>query len=940
MTITLTTDLEAFADSQGKVQRSHEERLLGSARYALRHWGEKGWYDALLAHAEGALRSRYRTESGQRTSPLLKEVVDASHARWSKMMDATKKPTPETIESQAKAIAASLSTSAVNEAVEAAAHDSDTPDEVLEKVWVSMEDEKVRPTHAAAHGQAVPLSDKFHVGESELTRPGDTTAAIGEWINCRCLMAVRERAEAVVASAATAEVKKTGVGVFAIPADDDPIREMSTEDIPHLTTLWFGNLGDDFAGDLDLIKEALAVVVQGVAPFDLATGERSTLGDEDADVLMMEAGTLGDLREDALTYDDIAAAHNAVEQFPEWTPHLTLGYPDTPSPAADEDLPATIRIDRLALWAGEDRTEFPLNGESDMADDDNIPDEELPPPPASDEERIGASGEPIPFWGVMAPEGVLSGDQRRFKADSLRARPLPLPYAFQRSNEPGHDGSVKVANIERLWRRDGKVYGLGHFLTTVPEVDEVVGIMAESGGKIGTSIDADDGKMEMVLKDGRNLEEVLAENADKAESDEDIEGVDFDDLITEFSSARICGATACHIPAFHEAFIMLGDVPEEFAPKDGEDLAVESIEEQEVAAAALAAAGGVKTEDGPGWITHPIDTDRLRDYWVHGKGSKEINWGVPGDFNRCRVAVAAYVKPQHLNGYCANRHYDALGFWPGRPLAGDTIVASGAPDEPQMAPAINLVAAAPMPLAAPAEWFSNPNLTGPSPIVVTEDGRVYGHAAEWGVCHIGLPGVCTTAPESESGYAYYRTGSYLTAEGTSIPVGTITLGTGHADLEASASIAMAHYDNTGTAAAYVASGEDEFGIWVAGAVSPKMTPEDIVELRGAKLSGDWRWIGNAQEMVACLAVNVGGFPVPHTGLAASGGHVTALVAAGIVDNPVAKGPHDIKQIVSMAIDEYENRKARDREMQAHKAAMEELAGEVARTEMAALAGKE
>jgi hypothetical protein len=257
-----------------------------------------------------------------------------------------------------------------------------------------------------------------------------------------------------------------------------------------------------------------------------------------------------------------------------------------------------------------------------------------------------------------------------------------------------------------------------------------------------------------------------------------------------------------------------------------------------------------------------------------------------------------------------------------------------------MAPAINLVAAAPMPLAAPAEWFSNPNLTGPSPIVVTEDGRVYGHAAEWGVCHIGLPGVCTTAPESESGYAYYRTGSYLTAEGTSIPVGTITLGTGHADLEASASIAMAHYDNTGTAAAYVASGEDEFGIWVAGAVSPKMTPEDIVELRGAKLSGDWRWIGNAQEMVACLAVNVGGFPVPHTGLAASGGHVTALVAAGIVDNPVAKGPHDIKQIVSMAIDEYENRKARDREMQAHKAAMEELAGEVARTEMAALAGKE
>jgi hypothetical protein len=165
------------------------------------------------------------------------------------------------------------------------------------------------------------------------------------------------------------------------------------------------------------------------------------------------------------------------------------------------------------------------------------------------------------------------------------------------------------------------------------------------------------------------------------------------------------------------------------------------------------------------------------------------------------------------------------------------------------------------------------------------------------------------------------------------------MGTGHADLSLSVNETLAHYDNTGTAAAYVAAGRDEFGIWVAGAVSPKLSAEDIVELRGAKLSGDWRWIAGGHEMVACLAVNTGGFPVPHTALAASGGHMTALVAAGIVDRP-APEQRDIKEIVALAIDEYVSRQDREREMRRHAEAMAELARASARSEMAALAGKE
>ena len=56
------------------------------------------------------------------------------------------------------------------------------------------------------------------------------------------------------------------------------------------------------------------------------------------------------------------------------------------------------------------------------------------------------------------------------------------------------------------------------------------------------------------------------------------------------------------------------------------------------------------------------------------------------------------------------------------------------------------------------------------------------------------------------------------------------------------------------------AGEDEFGIWLAGALRPGLAPERIRELMAADVSGDWRRIGGALELVGVLAVNVPGFP--------------------------------------------------------------------------------
>lgn len=193
-----------------------------------------------------------------------------------------------------------------------------------------------------------------------------------------------------------------------------------------------------------------------------------------------------------------------------------------------------------------------------------------------------------------------------------------------------------------------------------------------------------------------------------------------------------------------------------------------------------------------------------------------------------------------------------------------------------------------------ADWFTNPHLDGPTPLTVTEDGRVFGHLATWNVCHIGIGDACVTAPKSASNYSYFHTGEVQTDAGP-VAVGQISLGGGHADLKHGVRATMAHYDSTSAAAADVTAGEDEHGIWVAGAVRPGA---DTAALRAAALSGDWRRVGGNLELVAALAVNVPGFPIPRPSLAASGTVQTALVAASPVEQP-----EDIKAVVAAAVTE-------------------------------------
>jgi hypothetical protein len=315
----------------------------------------------------------------------------------------------------------------------------------------------------------------------------------------------------------------------------------------------------------------------------------------------------------------------------------------------------------------------------------------------------------------------------------------------------------------------------------------------------------------------------------------------------------------------------------------------------------------VDTHDAPGWVTNPRETQRLRNYWTKGAGAAKIAWGAPGDFDRCRKQLAKYVAGPYLAGTCANLHYVALGYWPGQgPHASGEPPTDMAPEEEAVTTAFIAAATETEEVLPPLEWFSDPGFGGPQPLTIDDDGHIYGHAATFGVCHMGYPDQCVEAPRSERGYSHFRTGAIRTTGGV-VSVGQITMDTGHPPLHLSANDAIRHYDDTGTVVADVAAGEDAHGIWLNGMMRPGVGKDKWRALQAASISGDWRPLGGKAEFVAALAVNVPGFPIPRPELlVASAG--TAMVAVGVVN---ADGTVDaIAAAVVRRLDEQARRRQR------------------------------
>lgn len=333
----------------------------------------------------------------------------------------------------------------------------------------------------------------------------------------------------------------------------------------------------------------------------------------------------------------------------------------------------------------------------------------------------------------------------------------------------------------------------------------------------------------------------------------------------------------------------------------------------------IAAAGLVA--DAPLIVSPDPRAERLRRYWSTGRGGAKIRWTAPGsgDWYRCVRHLSKYMGTR-AKGYCSNLHKRNTGVWPGSRINRGSLHASvlfpASPEESLLASVrtgqwgrkkerttdmplaetqltdgiyfegedpnagiLSTITAGGFPVAPPDKWFENPALPGPTPMVVDDDGRVYGHIATWGESHIGMAG-SVKAPHSPSNYAYFRTGAVKTEGGNLVSVGHLTLSGGHADTRLDHRAAVKHYDDTNSAVADVAAGEDQYGIWAAGALRPDVTPEQVRAFRASPPSGDWRVIGGNLELVAACCVNVPGFVNVRAEARVASGAILALVAAG------------------------------------------------------------
>lgn len=83
---------------------------------------------------------------------------------------------------------------------------------------------------------------------------------------------------------------------------------------------------------------------------------------------------------------------------------------------------------------------------------------------------------------------------------------------------------------------------------------------------------------------------------------------------------------------------------------------MEDIDYVEAQEYGLIAAGGLDRNRG--------NAEELRRYWTIGKGGAKIRWGTDGDWTRCYRNLKKYMGVR-AKGYCALRHKEMDGFWPG-----------------------------------------------------------------------------------------------------------------------------------------------------------------------------------------------------------------------------------------------------------------------------------
>lgn len=484
------------------------------------------------------------------------------------------------------------------------------------------------------------------------------------------------------------------------------------------------------------------------------------------------------------------------------------------------------------------------------------------------------------FHSLLVVEGVWTGDGRYIDEDALSWRNLPLPLMGLDKTTDAHLEARLIGNITRIERQGRELHGYGTFINSDDQEVNRLQSLIRDGHLRGVSVDLDALEYEVVIPAGMMEEPEVPVNEDGEGS------VPVEDYKMRVTAARLMGATVVPFPAFEEAYIeslanltaaigMLCNVSGyiakfqsfddiDFSPPQGaRDEAQKGLDWRDEYNRGGTAVGVARARDiSNGANLSPDTINRMVSYFARHEVDKEGEGWSPGEDgfpSAGRIAWALWggdpgrAWAEKVKEQMSVRERD------------NTIVASAHPVD--------------APVCPPAGWFADPKLSVPTPMTVTNEGRIYGHVATWNTCHIGFTDQCVTPPKSLAAYQHYLTGEIVCEDGSRLAVGQITMDTGHAPLSANGAKALAHYDNTGTAVADVRTGEDQYGIWMAGALRPGLDPVKIRGLMASDVSGDWRRIGGNLELVGVLAVNVPGFPKARIQVAEIEGLIASLVAS-------------------------------------------------------------
>lgn len=484
--------------------------------------------------------------------------------------------------------------------------------------------------------------------------------------------------------------------------------------------------------------------------------------------------------------------------------------------------------------------------------------------------------------GPVGRVGAESSDGRIIEQAGFTYRSLPLPMDWQESTDEGHEGAVTVATIDTVEvLPDGTIMAGGEWLDE-SVIDEVMQARAlVDAGVVYPSVEAAGCEAEWNVLGGG-----AGDYVDGAYQ----EGAPFREVCvyTKFEMAKV---TLVSVQAFPDLRITTESGSTTTPAVTAAGVRRSGWSSMPVADASTAWSGSAAAERVANWAgINASDAGQAEwDKYARAflwqdpnadpmtKGAYKLGVADVIGGNLTLVPRGVYAVAGILNGARGGTNIpqgdqDRLknvvtGLY--------KRIANAEGDDSIVAP-FSLVAAGTDFRLPPAEWFAEPEMTDYTPLTITPEGRVYGLLAPWDTEHIGIPG--QFAPKSRTGYAYFHTGATMT-DGGEVATGKLTVGGGHADGYYGYAATVDHYDNHGTAVATVRAGENQFGIWVAGAVIADATASQIEALRQSPLSGDWRDIGGSLELVAAHGVNTPGFPVPRArSVVASSGRQFSLIA--------------------------------------------------------------